>query len=86
MAANGKKNYDRFRKILQEIRKKDVYEEKYLEVDLILYMNEKEVAILCFPTLNGDYDFIGFTSRDPESHEWCKDLFYHHWEKARRIH
>ena len=56
------------------------------KIDITIYMNEKEVAILCFPTINGDYDFIGFTSSDPESHEWCKDLFYHHWERARRIH
>lgn len=71
---------------LVELRKKEVYEEKYLDVDIVLYMNEKEVAILSFPTGQGDYDFTGFTSTDEMAHTWCKDLFYHYWEKGKRIH
>ena len=71
---------------LETLRKKEVYEEKYLDVDIVLYMNEKEVAILSFPTGHGDYDFTGFTSTDKIAHKWCKDLFYHYWEKGKRIH
>lgn len=71
---------------IEEVRKKDVYEEKYLDVDLVLYMNEREVAILSFPTIHGNYDFVGFTSNDSDAHEWCKDLFYHYWDKGTRIH
>ena len=67
------------------LRHKEVYEEKYLDVDFVLYMNEKEVAILSFPTTQGNYDFIGFTGSDPEAHQWCKDLFYHYWEQGKRI-
>lgn len=67
------------------LRHKEVYEEKFLEVDFVLYMNEKEVAILCFPMRQGDYDFIGFTGNDPEALEWCKDLFYHYWDQGKRI-
>lgn len=67
------------------LRKKEIYEEKFLDVDFVIYMNEKEVAILSFPTAQGDYDFIGFTGASPESHQWCKDLFYHYWEKGNRI-
>ena len=71
--------------VIGDIRKKELYEEKYLNVDVVLYMNEKEVALLCFPTTQGNYDFTGFTSSDPESHKWCQDLFYHYWEKGKRI-
>ena len=67
------------------LRTKDIYEEKFLDVDFVLYMNEKEVAILGFPTTHGDYDFIGFTGTSPEAHEWCRDLFYHYWEQGKRI-
>jgi len=51
----------------------------------MLYMNEKEVAILCFPTLNDQYDFVGFTGDDASAHEWCSDLFHYLWEKGRPI-
>ena len=70
---------------VREVARKGVYEERYLEVDVMLYMNEKEVAILCFPTLNNRYDFVGFTGKDPTAHAWCRDLFYHLWEKGSRI-
>jgi predicted transcriptional regulator len=71
--------------LVREIARKGVYEERYLEVNVMLYMNEKEVAILCFPMLNNQYDFVGFTGDDPSAHEWCRDLFNVLWEKARRI-
>jgi predicted transcriptional regulator len=71
--------------VIDLIRQKEVYEEKYLDVDVVLYMNEKEVAILCFPTTLGDYDFRGFTSTDPDAHRWCRDMFYHFWEKGERV-
>ncbi len=71
--------------LVREIARKGVYEERYLEVDVMLYMNEKEVAILCFPILNNQYDFVGFTGDDPSAHEWCRDLFNVLWEKARQI-
>jgi len=70
---------------VREIFRKGVYEERYLETDVMLYMNEKEVAILCFPTLNNQYDFAGFTGDDPLAHGWCRDLFHHLWEKGRPI-
>jgi predicted transcriptional regulator len=70
---------------VREIARKGVYEERYLEVGVMLYMNEKEVAILCFPTLNNRYDFVGFTGKDPVAHVWCRDLFYYLWEKGRQI-
>ena len=70
---------------IDSIRHKKVYEEKYLDVDFVLYMNEKEVAILSFPTVHEDYDFLGFTGTSPEAHQWCKELFYHFWAQGERI-
>ena len=70
---------------VRKVARKGVYEERYLEVDVMLYMNEKEVAILCFPTLDNRYDFVGFTGKNPAAHAWCTDLFYHLWEKGKRI-
>ncbi|MES0325663.1 MAG: ArsR family transcriptional regulator [Candidatus Bathyarchaeia archaeon] len=70
---------------VREISRRGVFEERYLETDVVLYMNEKEVAVLCFPTLNNQYDFAGFTGDDPSAHEWCRDLFRHLWEKGRSI-
>ena len=51
-------------------------------MDLVLYMSEKEVAILAFPVRDGSFDFHGFSSDDSRSHEWCKGLFQYHWERA----
>ena len=70
---------------VREISRRRVFEERYLETDVVLYMNEKEVAVLCFPTLNNQYDFAGFTGDDPSAHEWCRDLFRHLWKKGHQI-
>jgi len=57
--------------------------EKMLErLDIYLYMSEKEVATLAFPTLDGRFDYLGFTSTDERMHKWCSDLFQHYWERA----
>ncbi len=64
------------------VRKEGLLQDRFIEVDVILYMNEKEVALLSFPTLNGRYDYRGFTSTDPAALEWCRDLFYHYWEQG----
>jgi predicted transcriptional regulator len=58
-------------------------EERLVDMmDLVLYMSEKEVAILAFPLQNGSFDFHGFSSEDPRTHGWCRDLFQHYWERA----
>ncbi|MBN2336704.1 DUF1724 domain-containing protein [Candidatus Bathyarchaeota archaeon] len=62
-----------------------VYNERLLEVSLILYMSEKELAILCFPNMEGRFNYRGFTSTDPVALKWCKDVFQHYWELAREI-
>ena len=48
----------------------------------MLYINEKEVAPLSFPNVNGSLDFAGFAGEFPKAKEWCKDLFYYLWEKG----
>jgi len=58
-------------------------EERMLKrLDVYLYMSEKEVAALAFPSLDGKFDYIGFTSTDEKSHKWCEDLFKYYWERA----
>lgn len=67
---------------LEYIRREELLMDRFLEVDIILYMNEKEVALLSFPTLNGNYDYRGFTSTDPAALEWCRDMFFYYWEQG----
>jgi predicted transcriptional regulator len=52
------------------------------KIDVTLYMSEKEVAILAFPALTGEFDYLGFTSSDPKVLEWCKDLHSYYWERG----
>jgi len=37
---------------------------------------------LAFPTLDGEFDYRGFTAEDEQSIKWCKDLFQEYWETA----
>jgi len=50
--------------------------------DVFLWMSEKEVAILSFPTLDGKFDYLGYTSKDDRALNWCNDLFMYYWERA----
>lgn len=72
--------------LVLQAKRSGVYKERLSEeADLVLYMSEKEVAILAFPLENGRYDFWGFTSSSDEARRWCRDLFQYYWEKAERI-
>jgi predicted transcriptional regulator len=64
------------------VNRKGIYKEKISEVPLILYMSEKELALLSFPKRDRKFDFYGFTSTDKEAIKWCRDLFEHYWEKG----
>jgi len=59
---------------------------KIEQFDVFLWMSEKEVAILSFPTFDGKFDYLGFTSRDAMAHKWCNDLFRYYWERAELKH
>jgi predicted transcriptional regulator len=56
------------------------------QFDVFLWMSEKEVAILSFPTFDGKFDYLGFTSEDDRAREWCNDLFRYYWERAEPKH
>jgi predicted transcriptional regulator len=56
------------------------------QLDLFLWMSEKEVAIVAFPTLYGKFDYIGFTSTNKRVHKWCSDLFSLYWERIEPKH
>lgn len=69
-----------------QIRAAKVHEEKLIDdLDIILYMNEKEVGIIAFPLVTGRYDFAGFTSKDERTHRYCRELFEHHWQKGEPV-
>jgi len=59
---------------------------KMEQFDVFLWMSEKEVAILSFPTRDGKFDYLGFTSKDDKALKWCNDLFRHYWERAEPKH
>ena len=69
--------------VLKEARVKGRFEVRHSsDANIFIAMNEKEVAILAFPVENDLFDYRGFTSTDPEFHDWCNKLFQSYWEKA----
>jgi len=48
---------------------------------VFLYMSEKAVFI-AFPLEDGSFDYLGFSSSDPEAISLCADLFNHYWGQA----
>jgi len=68
-----------------QARRTGALEEKVLDrLDVVLWMSEKEVAGLAFPTLEGRYDYLGFNSADERAHKWCSDLFDHYWDRGEK--
>jgi len=53
------------------------------QFDVFLWMSEKEVAILSFPTLDGKFDYLGFTSSSDRAIKWCNDLLRYYWERTK---
>ena len=52
-------------------------------VDVFLAMSEKEVGGLAFPRQSGEFDYLGFTSKDPKVLRWCSDLFQYYWGRGK---
>ena len=52
-------------------------------IPMFLALSEKEVAAIAFPLTSGGFDYYGFSSDDPKTHEWCLDLFSYYWERAK---
>jgi len=71
------------KELREHARTSGLLKERFSEqLDLCLYMSEKEVALLAFPSLDGKFDYLGFASKDKQTHQWCFDIFNHYWEKA----
>jgi len=48
-----------------------------------LWMNEKNVGMLAFPTATGRFDYLGFSSTEEATIKWCRDLYAYYWERAK---
>ncbi|UCH58091.1 MAG: hypothetical protein JSV18_04130 [Candidatus Bathyarchaeota archaeon] len=58
-------------------------EERFLErMDIVIWMSEREVALIALPKPDGSFDLLGFSSEEERSHKWCWDLFQHYWERG----
>lgn len=65
-----------------KITRSGLYEERILDVPLLMYLSEKELALLSFPKRDGRFDFFGYSSSDEGILSWCHDLFLLYWEKG----
>jgi len=70
-------------KALEEGR---LFNRKMEQFEVFLWMSEKEIAILSFPTLDGTFDYLGFTSKDDRALKWCNDLYSYYWDRAEPKH
>ena len=70
---------------VRSLKAAGLYKERLVEAGLIIYMSEKEVALLCFPDTDGRFDYMGFTSADPDALAWCRDVFLHYWDQGKDI-
>jgi predicted transcriptional regulator len=70
---------------IERVKGAGMYMERLLDVPMILYLSEKEVALVCFPGLDGVFDFRGFASKDAGTHQWSRDLFQYYWEKGKPV-
>jgi len=58
-------------------------EYRYLdEINVRIYMSEKEVGIMSLPKIEGEVDMMGFISADKRFRGWCSDLFDYYWERS----
>ncbi|TFG73922.1 MAG: ArsR family transcriptional regulator, partial [Thermodesulfobacteriales bacterium] len=66
---------------IRDHRIRGVKQDKVLpNVKLSLFMNEKEVALLAFPNIKGEFDYTGFTSTDEAFIEFCLELHQFYWK------
>jgi len=70
---------------IRDLKAAGLYKERLIEAGLIIYMSEKELALLCFPESDGRFDYMGFTSTDREALKWCKDVFLHYWDQGKEV-
>jgi predicted transcriptional regulator len=70
---------------IRDLKATGLYKERLVEAGLIIYMSEKELALLCFPDAEGRFDYMGFTSTDLEALNWCRDVFLHYWGQGKDV-
>jgi predicted transcriptional regulator len=70
---------------IRSLKAAGIYKERLVETELIIYMSEKELALLCFPEADGRFDYMGFTSTDGDALEWCREVFLHYWGQGKEI-
>lgn len=68
---------------LRRARTTPLVQQRTLEsIDSLVFISDK-IALFAFPTLDGDFDYRGFTTEDDRALKWCRELFEHYWEKAK---
>jgi predicted transcriptional regulator len=73
-------------KIILSSKRSGVYQERRVEtVDTCMGIADHTSGRIFFPTLNGDFDYKGFTVTDEYSHIFCRDLFTYYWNQARAV-
>ena len=71
------------REAIFKARTSKLLEERFVEqMDVLLWMSEREVAVVALPKPDGTFDSQGFASTDERAHKWCRDLFLQYWQKA----
>jgi predicted transcriptional regulator len=60
-------------------------ESRYLDnLDVVIFISEKEVSAICFPDPEGKFDYLGFISKSEMAHSWCKSLFSNYWNLSKK--
>jgi predicted transcriptional regulator len=74
---------EEYTQMLRHARSTGIIEERMLnQLNVYLYMSEKEVAVVAFPLIDKRFDYLGFTSKNERAHTWCRDLFKYYWDQA----
>ena len=53
------------------------------QIHTIVLATDKH-SFFSVPTANGKMDYTGFNSNNDRFRKWCKDLFIHYWETAKK--
>ena len=70
-------------RFLKDAKSSGALQSRVLErVNLFLYMSDKEIGGLAFPTHDDRLDYLGFIACDEKSHKWCEGVFRHYWGMA----
>ena len=72
--------------VQKQAKREGRLEEKWIEhIDTAIGVSDKFNGRVFFPTIEGHFDYKGFTVGDELSHKFCKDLFEYYWNRATTI-